>query len=94
MDDRVRATLGFLEQLTLEPARVGPPEREPLLTSGVTETEIEDAVHICAAFTILNKLADAFAWELLPDDVYASRAAASLERGYVVPDEVVGVPTD
>ena len=57
--------------------------------AGVTDAALGDAAQICAAFTVLNKLADAFGWDILSEETYAERAASSLERGYLVSEDLL-----
>lgn len=44
---------------------------------------------MAALFVIFNKLADSLGWTMLSADVYDKRAGIALERGYVVPDELL-----
>lgn len=57
--------------------------------AGVTDAALGDAAQNCAAFTVLNKLADAFGWDILSEETYAERAASSLERGYLVSEDLL-----
>ncbi|MFQ5426327.1 MAG: hypothetical protein ACE5EV_04525 [Gaiellales bacterium] len=50
---------------------------------------LEDAIEVSALFVIINKLADAFGWEILADDVYDMRAGMALERGYAIPSQAL-----
>ena len=77
--------LGFLEKLTLQPGSVTPADADAVRRAGVSDDAIGDAIHVCASFVLINKLADAFGWEMLADDVYDARGAIALERGYVIP---------
>ncbi|MGI9659544.1 MAG: hypothetical protein ACR2OD_11595 [Gaiellaceae bacterium] len=57
--------------------------------AGVSDAAIEDAVHLAASFVMINKLADAFDWEILTDEVYDVRAGIALERGYAIPPQAL-----
>lgn len=61
--EKVRVMLGFLEKLTLHPAEVGPADVAPLREAGLSDEEIADAIHVCTAFNLINRLADALGWE-------------------------------
>lgn len=55
IDPKLRATLGFLEKLTLTPAEVRPADIAPLRRAGVTDEAIEDAIQVCALFSVYNR---------------------------------------
>ena len=84
LDARQRATLGFLEKLTLAPADVGPADLTPLRTAGVSNEGIEDAIHVCALFNIYDRLADAMSWYLPGPDGYAASGRNLMRRGYLI----------
>jgi uncharacterized peroxidase-related enzyme len=81
--EKLRAMLAFLEKLTLRPAEVGPDDMEPLRAAGLSDEEIEDAIHVCANFNIINRMADSLGFELATEEVYESTARMLLKRGYV-----------
>jgi len=72
LDTKLRATLGFLEKLTLTPAEVRPADVAPLRAAGVSDEAIEDAIHACVLFNIYDRLADAMQWHLPGPDGYAA----------------------
>ena len=80
--EKVRVTLGFLEKLTLRPAEVGPADIAPLRQAGVTDEEIADAIHVCTAFNLINRLADALGWELQEQVALDRFADLLLKMGY------------
>ena len=80
--EKVRVTLGFLEKLTLRPAEVGPADIVPLRQAGVTDEEIADAIHVCTAFNLINRLADALGWELQEQVALDRFADLLLKMGY------------
>jgi alkylhydroperoxidase family enzyme len=84
LDAKLRATLGFLEKLTLAPADVRPADLEPLRAAGVTDAAIEDAIEVCVVFNIYDRIADALGFELLGPDGYAAAGRALLARGYLL----------
>lgn len=84
LDPKVRATLGFLEKLTLAPADVRPVDLAPLRAAGVTDEGIEDAIHVCALFNIYDRLADAMNWYLPGPDGYAASGRNLMRRGYLI----------
>lgn len=77
-----RAMLGFLEKLTLHPSAVGDNDIQQLRNAGLTDLAIEEAIRVCFAFTIMNRLADALDFEI-PSDASTQKAARILFRaGY------------
>lgn len=82
LDPKLRATLGFLEKLTLTPADVRPADVAPLRAAGLSDDAIEDAIQVCALFNIYDRLADAMKWHLPGPDGYAASGRSLLQRGY------------
>lgn len=78
----LRATLGFLEQLTLRPESVGPAEVRPLRAAGVTDQAIADAIMVCVLFSIMDRLADSFDFALQSEQGWRTSAEMLLRRGY------------
>lgn len=84
VDERVRATLGFLERLTLRPDEVMREDAASVRAAGVSEDALVDAIHICALFSMIVRLADALGWDVPPPESFAARAPAMLAGGYVL----------
>ncbi len=84
VDPKVRATLGFLEKLTLAPADVRPADLEPLRAVGVSDAAVEDAIHVCVLFNIYDRLADSLGFHLPGPDGYAASGRSLMKRGYVL----------
>jgi len=72
-----RAMLGFLEKLTLHPSTVGDNDIQRLRNAGLSDLAIEEAIEVCFAFTIVNRLADALDFEI-PSGASTQRAARIL----------------
>ncbi len=84
VDPKVRATLGFLEKLTLAPAEVRPADLQPLRAAGVNDAAIEDAIQVCVLFNIYDRLADSLSFYLPGPDGYAASGRSLLRRGYLL----------
>jgi uncharacterized peroxidase-related enzyme len=82
IDERLRAMLGFLENLTLDPRSVSPVDIEPLRTVGLSDEAIEEAVHVCALFNMYDRLADALGFEVPDAEAFEFGAVRLLKRGY------------
>lgn len=64
INEKLRATLGFLEKLTKYPEQVTVEDLAPMRAVGLNDTAIEEAVQICFVFCTINRLADAFDFEI------------------------------
>jgi uncharacterized peroxidase-related enzyme len=84
LDAKLRATLGFLEKLTLRPNEVRPADVTPLRAAGLSDEAIEDAINVCALFNIYDRLADALGWYLPDQAGYAASAQNLMRRGYLL----------
>src|SRR5207249_4858146 len=63
IEEPLRATLGFLEKLTLRPDEVDEEDIRPLREAGLSYSEIEDAIHVCVVFNHADRMMDALgAW--------------------------------
>jgi uncharacterized peroxidase-related enzyme len=80
--EKLRAMLGFLEKLTLQPADVGPDDAVALRAAGLSDEEIEDAVHVCALFNIINRVADSLGFENASVDGYEKNGRWLISYGY------------
>lgn len=80
--ERLRLMLGFLEKLTLTPQEIGPADVAPLRAAGLSDEEIADAIHVCASFNLVNRLADALGWEAQKDVAIHRFAVMLLKIGY------------
>ena len=84
MDERLRATLGFLEKLTLRPRELTRADAAAVLSAGVTEQALVDAIHVGALFNMIDRLADSLGWDVPSDEAFSARAPAMLDSGYVL----------
>ena len=64
VNEKVRATLGFLQKLTRTPDAVCPEDLQAMKDAGVSKRGIEEAIYICFVFCTINRLANAFDFEL------------------------------
>lgn len=84
VDPKLRATLGFLEKLTLSPADIRPADLAPLRAAGVSDEGIEDAIQVCVLFNIYDRMADALEFHLPGPDGYAASGRSLMQRGYLL----------
>jgi alkylhydroperoxidase family enzyme len=84
VDEAVRATLGFLEKMTLEPQLLTSGDAEAVYAAGVSEDALVDAIHVAALFTMIVRLADSFGWHVPPEEELAARAGMRLRSSYAL----------
>jgi uncharacterized peroxidase-related enzyme len=81
IEKALRATLKMLGKLT----SLGTLQVEDIravLAEGVTAHQVEEALGVCFAFNTTNRLANAFAFEVLSPDGFEAGAKYLLKRGY------------
>jgi alkylhydroperoxidase family enzyme len=82
IDDKLRAMLGVLKQLTLAPEQVEPADLKPLRALGLSKQTIADAMYVMFLFNIYDRLADTFGWEVPVRAAFDVGAKRLLKRGY------------
>ena len=80
----LRATLVFLETLTLRPEELGPADAAAARAAGVSDQALRDASAVCALFSMIVRLADSLGWEVPTGERLTARAPAMLEGGYAI----------
>ena len=68
--------------MTLAPGELTPGDADTVLAVGVTREALVDAIHVCALFSMIVRLADSFGWEVPPPEAFAARGQVLLESGY------------
>lgn len=81
IEEPLRATLRMLRKLTREQA-VTADDMRTVLGSGVSREQIEDALAVCFAFSIMARLANAFGFSLPTREAFDAGAKYLLARGY------------
>ena len=84
VDERLRATLGFVEKLTLRPAELTRDDAQVVLDAGVSREALVDAIHVAALFNMITRLADSLGWDVPPFEEFLERAGEMLESGYAL----------
>lgn len=82
ISERLRATLVFVEKVTLLPSEVGPEDVCRLQAEGVSEQGIREALLVCFAIAVTNRLAESFGFEPLPAGAQKSLALLTRLLGY------------
>ena len=84
VSEKLRATLGFLEKLTLRPEEVTHDDAEAVRAAGVSEDALVDAIHVCAFFSMIVRLADSLGWDVPTFESFEERADGMLASGYTL----------
>ncbi|MDO3644639.1 carboxymuconolactone decarboxylase family protein [Mucilaginibacter sp. L3T2-6] len=77
----LRATLLMLGKLTRQ-GTVSADDVRKVIAVGVSTSQIEDALAVCFAFNVTNRLADTFDFFVPSDDAFKAGAKYLLKRGY------------
>ena len=64
VDERLRATLTFLEKLTLRPNELVSADADAARAAGVSDDALEEAVRVCFLFCTIDRIADALDFKL------------------------------
>ncbi len=92
IDPKLRATLSFIEKLTLLPndprslaeqaddLRSLAAEVAEARAAGVSDRALIDAIYVCALFNLIDRVADALGFDIPAS--FAAGAASQLKRGY------------
>ena len=70
--------------MTLAPGELDPGDADAVLAAGVTRGALIDAIHVCALFSMIVRLADSLGWDVPPPEAFAARGRVLLESGYVL----------
>ena len=76
----MRATLGFLEKMTLRPDELSQSDAEAVRDAGVTDEALLDAIHVAALFNMIDRMADSLGFEP-PAPEYLERGAPRMLAG-------------
>jgi len=83
VSDKLKATLRLLRKLSKEHT-VTADDMKAVLATGVTKSQIEDALAVCFAFNVITRLADAFEFHVGPRAAFDGGAKHLLKRGYAL----------
>lgn len=84
VSEKLRATLGYLETMSLRPEALSADDLAPLRAAGVSDAAIEDAIYVCATFQIIIRVADALEFHVPDEDALDRAADTMLSRGYIM----------
>ena len=81
IEEGLRATLRMLGKLTGD-GHLSTEDVRAVLDTGVSREQIEDALAVCYAFNVTNRLANTFGFELMTAEGFQAGAKYLLRRGY------------
>lgn len=70
--------------MTLAPGELVAADADAVLAAGVSREALVDAIHVCAFFNMIVRLADSLGWDIPPPEAFAARAPVLLESGYTL----------
>jgi hypothetical protein len=82
---QLRAALALVRKLTLAPEEVGADDLREVLEAGVSEDAAADAVYVCFAFNLIDRVSDALGFDLMDEQGYRHGAHVLLKMGYKLP---------
>ncbi len=82
LPDGLKATLTFLQKMTLLPQDLTPDDVRAVLRSGVTEEALIDAIAVASVFNMITRYADALGFTIPTADEFDRAAGMLLKRGY------------
>jgi alkylhydroperoxidase family enzyme len=81
----LKAALKLVRKLTLSPEEVGADDLRATLEAGVSEDDVIDAIYVCFAFNLIDRVADALGFDLMDEEGYRQGAQVLLKFGYKLP---------
>lgn len=81
IEEALRATLRMLGKLASD-GTLSAGDMRAVLSTGVSDQQVEDALAVCFAFNVTDRLANAFAFEVLSQERFDAGAKYLLKRGY------------
>ena len=83
IDEKLRAMLGLLETLTLDPEALSASRVREGLAVGLSREAIRDAFYVAFLFNTYDRLADTLGWELPDMGYYPKAGQFLLKKGYL-----------
>jgi alkylhydroperoxidase family enzyme len=76
--------LGFLEKTVRTPEALTAADAEAVRAAGVPDEGLRTAIQVCAAFTLITRIADTFQFDVPDDEGFRAMGRNLLKRGYRV----------
>jgi alkylhydroperoxidase family enzyme len=82
LPEPTRKALDFLEKLNARPGEIGPQDVQALRDAGLSDDAIRDAIYVCTIFNVIDRLADAFGFDIPPPGEVRGSARFLIKYGY------------
>jgi uncharacterized peroxidase-related enzyme len=82
ISEGLKATLAFMEVMTLRPMELTAENAKPVLNAGISFEALSDAIAVGAIFNIVTRYADALDFALPTANEFERAASMLLKRGY------------
>jgi uncharacterized peroxidase-related enzyme len=82
ISNTLKATLAFLEKMTLRPRDLTPEDAATVLRAGVTREALMEAIAVASLFNIITRYADALDFAIPTRDEFDRAGSMLLKRGY------------
>jgi uncharacterized peroxidase-related enzyme len=82
ISEELKATLKYLQALTLRPDKITADDASSALKAGVTREALIDAIAVASLFNMTTRYADALGFAIPTDDEFNRAAGMLLKRGY------------
>ena len=79
---QLKATLAFLETMTLRPEELTSAHAESVFRAGVSRPALHDAIAVATLFNIVTRYADALAFTVPSADEFERASGMLIKRGY------------
>ena len=77
---RLEVLLAYVRKLTLAPSTISQSDKEAVHAAGFTEDELKDAIAVCAAFNLFNRIVEGHG--IAPHDDYTADVAMINTHGF------------
>ena len=85
ISERLRATLGFIRKMTLEPEALTAGDTVAVLRAHVTEDALRDAIMVAFHFNLIDRVADALGFDQRTAEEHRNGARSLIRFGYAFP---------
>ena len=85
IEGKLRAALALARKLTLAPDEFGADDLRAILNAGVSEDAVRDAIYVCFAFNLIDRVSDSLGFDLMDERGYRRGAQVVLKVGYQLP---------
>ncbi|MGR8947996.1 MAG: carboxymuconolactone decarboxylase family protein [Gammaproteobacteria bacterium] len=82
IDDKLKAALAYVEKLTLTPHELTGADIDALRDKGLSDKAIEEAAYVTYLFSVMDRLADTFDFDIPTRDQVSNTGKFLFKNGY------------